>query len=259
MIKPQFIKQLRKKHEFTQDYLAKKLKISRPTYMQIEKGKRELTLFEAQKLSEIYNITFDELLASQETKHTVSIIKDKGKKYEKEKNMEIRVQKKDLKKFKKVLLYILDKVGAKPNVGETVIYKLLYFIDFDYYEKFEENLIGATYIKNHHGPTPVEFKTIVEQMEKSKMLERVKSKYFQYEQKKYLPLVPPDLSDLSAQEIQHIDEVLSRLSWKTAKELSDYSHTDTPWMVHEDGEKISYESVFYRDEDHSVRNYEDEL
>ena len=44
----------------------------------------------------------------------------------------------------------------------TVLYKLLYFIDFDYYEKFEEQLVGATYIKNHFGPTPVEFKKIVD-------------------------------------------------------------------------------------------------
>ena len=60
----------------------------------------------------------------------------------------------------------------------TVLYKLLYFIDFDYYEKFEEQLVGATYIKNHFGPTPVEFKKIVESMESKGELETVKSKYF---------------------------------------------------------------------------------
>jgi hypothetical protein len=80
--------------------------------------------------------------------------------FEKEKtlpnqDLQIRVTQKNLNKFKQVLLYILEKVGSKPNVGETVLNKLLYFIDFDYYEKFEENLMGATYIKNHHGPTPV--------------------------------------------------------------------------------------------------------
>jgi len=52
---------------------------------------------------------------------------------------------------------------------------------------------------------------------------------------------------------------LARLAWKNATELSNYSHSDTPWRVHEMGEQISYETVFYRDDDHSVRNYEDEL
>jgi len=66
--------------------------------------------------------------------------------------MRIIISQANVKKFKEVFLYILEKVGARPNIGETALYKLLYFIDFDYYEKFEEQLIGAKYIKNHFGP-----------------------------------------------------------------------------------------------------------
>lgn len=258
MIKPQFIKKLRNEHGFSQEYIARQLNMSRPTYSLVESGERELSISEAEKLAQMFGMPLTDLLAGRPVAYNVSIIKDEAKK-KKSTDMEIRVEEKHLDKFKDVLLYVLGKVGAKPNVGETVIYKLLYFIDFDYYEKFEENLLGATYIKNHHGPTPVEFKAVVDRMEENKELERVKSKYFQYEQKKYLPLKSPDLSRFSAREIQHIDEVIARLGWKTAKELSEYSHTDTPWLVHKEGESISYESVFYRDEDHSVRNYEDEL
>ena len=76
------------------------------------------------------------------------------------------MSKADVKKFKEVLLYILNKVGAKPNIGETALYKLLYFIDFDFYEKYETQLTGAKYIKNYYGPTPIEFEKIVEGMEK---------------------------------------------------------------------------------------------
>ncbi len=146
---------------------------------------------------------------------------------------------------------------TKTNVGETVLYKLLYFIDFDFYEKYEEQLIGATYIKNYHGPTPIEFKPIVEEMGKKGEIEKVRSKYFQYDQKKYLPRRKPDLSRLNAQEIKHIDEVLARLSNKNAQELSDYSHNDVPWITTEDGKPIEYEAVFYRSRKTSVRSYED--
>jgi len=55
---------------------------------------------------------------------------------------------------------------------------LLYFIDFDYYEKFEEQLIGAKYIKNHFGPTPVAFSEIIAQMEQEGDLTHVTKKYF---------------------------------------------------------------------------------
>ena len=83
--------------------------------------------------------------------------------------------------------------------------KLMYFIDFDFYEKFEEQLIGARYIKNHYGPTPVALLDIVAQMEKEGDLVRVIKKYFQHDQKKYLPLRSPNLSNFSAQAKELID------------------------------------------------------
>lgn len=119
--------------------------------------------------------------------------------------------------------------------------------------------MGATYIKNHHGPTPVEFKDIITAMKKNGDLEEVQSKYFTYTQKKYLPRKRPDLTVLSGREIEHIDEVLARLSDKNAKELSDYSHQDIPWLTRNYGERMSYESVFYRDDKYSVRTYDDDL
>lgn len=253
----QFIKEQRKSRQLTQEFLASELSLSRPTYAQIERDQRDLTIDEAKKLAEIFNISLADLIAghiSEDPKIIVESVKKEG-----QVKLEIRVTKKDLDKFKQVLLYILSKVGSKPNVGETVIYKLLYFIDFDYYEKFEENLVGATYIKNHHGPTPVEFKKIVDEMKNQGQLEAVKSRYFTYMQKKYLPLKRANLSLLSAREIAHIDDVLARLSDKSAKDLSEYSHEDIPWKTAEQGKPLSYESVFYRDERYSVRGYDDEL
>lgn len=249
---------MRKKHELTQEFLASELGISRPTYMQIEQGERDLTITEARKLAQIFDIPFENFLKGKES--SLPAVKlEKEKPMKQAGKMAIRVTRKNLEKFKQVLLYVLEKVGGKPNVGETVLYKLLYFIDFDYYEKFEENLMGATYIKNHHGPTPVEFKDIVEEMKKKSELEEVKSRYFTYPQRKYLPLKRPNLQLLSGREIEHIDEVLARLSDKNAKELSDYSHGDIPWLTRDFGEPLSYESVFYRDEKYSVRNYGDDL
>ncbi|MEK7062691.1 MAG: type II toxin-antitoxin system antitoxin SocA domain-containing protein [Patescibacteria group bacterium] len=255
-----FIQQLRKKHSLTQEFLASKLGMSRPTYMQIERGERDLTITEARKLADVFDIPFENFLRGDEgIAISVSIIEDNKKNTAQAEKQEIRISvpQKNLKKFKEVLLYILSKVGGKPNVGETVLYKLLYFIDFDYYEKFEEQLIGATYIKNHYGPTPVEFKKIVEHMELKGELETVKSNYFQHEQKKYLPHRAPDLSILTAQEKEHIDEVLSRLGDKNATELSNYSHGDTPWIVAETNKPIDYEMVFYRSNAYAVREYEE--
>ncbi len=224
----------------SQEELARRLNMSRPTLISLEKGIRPLKIEEQMEIEKIFGIV---------------------KEHEPDENNNVRIEipQKKLDKFKQVLLYILEKVGGKPNVGLTVLYKLLYFIDFDYYEKYEEQLMGLTYIKNHHGPTPKEFIKVIEGMKKEKEIEEVKSQYFTFEQRKYLPHVNPDLSQLNGREIEMIDSVLARLAHMSATELSNYSHADVPWMSHEDGEEISYESVFYRNDPYSVRKYEDEL
>ncbi len=259
MIFGAYLKNLREKANFSQDFVSQKINVSRPTYILIETGERELTVSEAQKLSELFGLPLEKFLTLGEPSVHRQILKDKRKHATSESEIRISVPRLKESKFKSVLLYVLQKVGAKPNIGETALYKLLYFIDFDFYEKFEEQLTGSTYIHNHFGPTPTEFQTIVKKMEKHGELERVRSSYFQYEQKKYLPRREADLRVLSARELAHIDEVLNRLSDKSAMELSNYSHSDIPWKIHKPGEVIDYESVFYRDQEHSVRNYDDEL
>lgn len=254
-----FIQQLRKKNNLTQEFLASKIGVSRPTYIQIEQGERDLTITEAEKLASIFGIPFEDFSRGKDSSVTAEIKKDKTKPKTKRQEIRISVPQKNLTKFKEVLLYVLSKVGGKPNVGEAVIYKLLYFIDFDFYEKFEEQLVGATYIKNHYGPTPVEFKAVVDDMIKKGEVVKVEGKYFNYPQRKYLAVRRPNLDVLSGREIEHIDGVLARLSDKNAKEMENYSHEDIPWKTTENGKPLSYESVFYRDERYSVRNYEDEL
>jgi len=257
----QFIQNLRKENGLTQEYISKKLDISRPTYIQIERGKRDITVSEAKKLAGIFDISLNDFLEEKKESKIRLKIDGSDVKNLNQDDPEIRISvpQKNVEKFKEVLLYILSKVGGKPNIGEAVIYKLLYFIDFDFYEKYEEQLIGATYIKNHHGPTPVEFKAIVDRMIKNKEIMKVEKKYFEYPQRKYLPIRMPNLEVLSAREKEHIDNVLIRLSDKNAKEMENYTHEDIPWKTATDGKIISYESVFYRDENYSVRNYEDDL
>lgn len=251
------IKNLRKQTGISQQRLADLLGILRPTVSQIESGERKIAADELIKLSEIFNVSIQYLLGSEKEPEVI-LHEEEGEK-RMETQIRINVPQKNLRKFKEVLLYILDKIGSKPNIGETVIYKLLYFIDFDFYEKYEEQLIGATYIKNKHGPTPVEFKKIVDRMIQDKEVEKVKSIYFTFPQTKYLPLRKANLTELKAVEIELINDVLCRLSDLNAAQISDYSHNDVPWLTTKDGQRIEYESVFYRTPPYSVREYGEDI
>lgn len=251
------LKKLREEHRLSQDTVAKKLGISRPTYISLEQGKRKLTLSEAECLAQMFDISLDELVYGKRRKVDVVLSKTPAppKKADVGNSIRISVPAENKEKFKQVLLYVLEKVGGKPNIGMTALYKLLYFIDFDYYEKFEEQLMGALYIRNHYGPTPVAFAKIVKEMEREGTLAAIETKYFQHEQKKFLPRTKPELKQLSGQEIAHIDETLARLGDKNARELTELSHRDIPWMCVKDGEQLEYESVFYRSDETSQRDY----
>jgi len=250
------IKELREKTGMSQDALAKSMKLPRPAISQIESGARKIATDELITFSQIFHVTVDDLL-NPGKEPEVRLREAKEEKAAKP-QMRISVPQKNVQKFREVLLYILNKVGAKENIGETVIYKLLYFIDFDFYERYEEQLIGATYIKNKYGPTPIEFVKIVEQMTAHEELMKVKSEYFNFPQTKYLPRRKPDLAKFRANEIEVIDDVLNRLSEMNASQISAYSHGDVPWVTTNDGEAIEYESVFYRTPPYSVRAYAEE-
>ncbi|MFA6397211.1 MAG: type II toxin-antitoxin system antitoxin SocA domain-containing protein, partial [Sulfurimonas sp.] len=231
------LKKLREKYGMSQTELSQRLDMSRPTLVKVEKGERHLTQGEEEKLQRIIEVIDNHQASSHN-------------------DVRINIPEKNIEKFKQVLLYVLEKTAGKPNVGMTVLYKLLYFIDFDYYEKYEEQLMGLTYIKNHYGPSPREFFKVVEEMKKNGELEEVKSSYFTHEQKKFLPHIKMDVSRLNAQEIMMVDSVLTRYADRSAKELSELSHEDTPWISAEIGENMEYEHVFYRPEKLSVRQYD---
>jgi transcriptional regulator with XRE-family HTH domain len=252
----QRITELRKMKGLSQEDLAKSVKISRPSLAQIELGNRSVDILELQKLSLVLEFSLDDFMskdfsASQE----VDVKEEKKAKKQEER---ISVPTLQVNKFKNVLLYILERCAGKPNVGETVLYKLLYFSDFNYYELYEEHLTGAKYRKLPFGPVPQKLDTIINQMIDNSELKRIKVPYFDKTQTRYIPLVSADLKMINGAEKEVIDKVIEQMSDWSASMISDYSHKDLPWEVTDEGKDISYELAFYRDLPYSVRVYNDE-
>lgn len=234
------IKTLRESFRIKQEELALTLKMDRVSLSLIENDKRSLKTNELLLLAKCFNMSIDALLDLQSKPETFL------KPIKKPKEKKVKITQSNFQKFKEVLIYILNTVGAKPNVGETTLYKLLYFIDFNYYEKYKEQLIGATYIKTDNGPVPLEFQTIINELIESKEVEIVKSNYFLHPQKKYLSHRAPDLSALKATEIKLIDDVLHKFSDMSSDNLKEYALQDTPCSTTINQKKIKYELVFSR-------------
>ncbi len=253
----QRITELRKMKGLSQEELAKSVKISRPSLAQIELGNRSVDILELQELSLVLEFSLDYFMSKDfSASQDVDLKEEKKEKKEEER---ISVPTLQVNKFKNVLLYILERCAGKPNVGETVLYKLLYFSDFNYYELYEEHLTGAKYRKLSYGPVPQKLDIIIGQMIEKGQLQRVKTEYHGYPQTRYLPLEKADLTELRASEKEVIDRVIEQMSDWSAAAISNYSHKDMPWLASKEGEEINYELAFYRDAPFSVRNYGDEI
>lgn len=249
------ISDLRKRKGLSQADLAKRVKISRPSLAQIELGNRGVDILELQLFSMVLGFSLDEFMSSHfmvgeeaVEYQTVSLPTEER----------MAIPKFQIKKFKNVLLYILERCAGKPNVGETVLYKLLYFSDFNHFEMYEEHLTGAKYRKLPYGPVPQKLDAVLDQMIEKGQLKRIKTEYKGYSQTRFLPLEKPDLQELKASEKEVIDRVIGQMSDWSATYISAYSHKDMPWIASKDGEEINYELAFYREAPFSVRNYDAE-
>jgi len=248
------VTELRKRKGLSQDELAKRVKISRSSLAQIELGNRGVDALELLQLSGVLEFSLDDFMSKNFVVHPEVNEEEENTKQE----VRIAVPTLQIKKFKNVLLYILERCAGKPNVGETVLNKLLYFSDFNYYELYEEHLTGAKYRKLPFGPVPQKLDSIIDQMINKGQLQRVKTEFRGFPQTRYLPLEKADLTALQASEKEVIDRVIEQMSDWTATMISDYSHKDLPWAVTDEGKDISYELAFYRELPYSVRVYYDE-
>ena len=248
---------LRKIKGLSQEDLAKRVGISRPSLAQIEVGNRSVGIMELQCLSVLLGFSLDDFMSADFNIHA-------GSEAEKSVNPtrpqeRTAIPKLKVGKFKNILLYMLERCAGKPNVGETVLYKLLYFADFNYYELYEEHLTGAKYRKLPYGPVPQKLDSIINEMIDKGQLQRVRTEYHGYPQTRYLPLEKADLTQLMASEKEVIDRIIEQMSDWSAAAISNYSHRDMPWLASREGEVINYELAFYREAPFSIRNYGDEI
>ena len=123
------IKKLRTDTGLSQEELARLIGISRPTLSQIELGERELKADEIQKLADIFEMPTSEFFTASQPIAQKERLDDPN----------IRL--------KNLILYIIGRCGQKPNMGKILLNKLLYFSDFDYYEKHGESITNTIYRK----------------------------------------------------------------------------------------------------------------
>lgn len=150
------------------------------------------------------------------------------------------------KKFKMVLHYIIYKCGFKNTVGRTVLHKLLYFSDFNYFEQYNESITNEEYRKMERGPVPVHFESAIEELKDEGKIRlgrrrlpcgKIMNRYFSTNE----PSV-----NLKKKERAVINKVIKDLSHMNGKQIGEYSLDDEPAKLTDDGEIVQYDLVFKR-------------
>jgi transcriptional regulator with XRE-family HTH domain len=226
------VRELRISKSRSQQELAQILDVPRSAVSKIENGERALSSTELIKLSHFLEVSIDELFKAARVKN------DSGVSFNKD-------------KFRELVLYITSKCGAKPNVGLTVLYKLLYFSDFDFYEIYGRPISGMPYRKIARGPAPSKFQDVVDEMTALNEITLVTTDFGGHTQKRY---IPNRLGILSREEERVVNYVITKLSSMNATEISEYSHGDAPWRMTNDNDIIDYNKVFERSTGYSVRD-----
>ena len=156
------------------------------------------------------------------------------------------------KKYQNTILYLCSKLKGEIR-GKKKLAKLLYFVDFDLYEKNQRVITGEKYFAYPMGPFPETLEEITNKMVEDKTLSVRQDKgvngYNPTEV--YKCLVEPDLSIFDEEERKMLDRIILKYGNLTGKQLEELSHAEAPYIGTELRKEIPYELAFYRGTDFS--------
>ena len=151
------------------------------------------------------------------------------------------------KKYQQAILYFGWKLGKEIH-GKKKLAKLLYYLDFDYYEKYQKYFTKEVYKKLPMGPFPISLEKITVDMKKNKEL--VIDKIDEWDgynpTEVYRTLKKPDVSVFSTEERKMLNRIIKKYGHLNGKELENLTHMEAPFVGTEDKKEIPYELSFYR-------------
>lgn len=146
------------------------------------------------------------------------------------------------RKHREAILYFMNEC-SDGALGTTKLYKLLYYLDFDHYERYGVSVTGDRYRKQQFGPVGESANLRLQQMlrDGEYSAARIPWNHGDGAQTVYTPRRPADLTVFDESELQLLCELRDRFQHDTARLLADGTHLEAPWlMTGEIGSEIPY-------------------
>lgn len=157
-----------------------------------------------------------------------------------------RTEGKNKEKLQNAILYFA-KYSKPKTVGKTKLAKLLYYLDFDHFEKHLEPVTRAVYKNKERGPMPDDFYSQLNEMRhKGKIgIKKIKTNY-EKDMELIIPLVEPNLSVFTEDEIKTLKTVIGKWKDATGKHMTNESHKESPWKGTRRNEVVPYQLAIHR-------------
>lgn len=219
------IKEIRAIKGLTQNDMASILGINRATYMNIEAGKRDLTITELNKICTSLNISFSDIAGPSFSERDISE-----------------------EKFRQMYLYVLNNYFSDHGIPKTKLAKILYLIDFtNFYEKLEP-MSNIKYVRREYGPVADTFFSLTDKMYLDGTINIIPLEFAQM-------IKPTSTKDESYPLLSDDDKKLIKkicLYWKDKRtqEIVNFTHSQKPWKECRNGEEIPYSLITQEDPEH---------
>ena len=208
---------------YSQEQVARALGVSRPTYVNIETGKKELTISQAKTLSSMLNIGLDDILGVANGTFWISNVIASTEKY------------------KQIILNAI-KHGADSDgkITKTKLAKLVYLADFVWYYQHSYPMSGMAYRKLPRGPVAdVYFRALDEMEEEGMIIREPRGQAIMFS----LVEGEAPVSKLSADELSLIEKISKAWQGKSTGDIVNFTHEQLPWQACKDGDIIPYNLI----------------
>lgn len=147
----------------------------------------------------------------------------------------------DRQKFKAVVHYICAHCTPE-ELGAVKLNKVLYYSDMLRYAATGVPLTGEMYRKQQFGPVASHLPWALSDLQRDGAVRVREVNYFGYPKKEYVSEKAPDSTYLTVEEVEHINEFIDVVCGRSAKEISELSHT-AAWELADFGGEIPYHTV----------------
>ena len=189
--------------------LASKLNISRPSYIAVEQGKRELTMGEFEKLSGVLGVSFEELEGGESPNY---------------------------EKYKQMILAFLRMSGKIPK---TKLAKLVYLADAGWFYYHLHSMSGMQYRKIQYGPVADSYFRVIDELYENGQIEVHQTNDGAMLISETRAGAKINLASINKEESKLIKNIGEKWKDKKTSEIVSFTHNQLPYLCASENDIIS--------------------